>query len=572
MLHHTTKDYPESSQDAINNGLDVIFQTDYSHHKLFDPHFYDGGIAQERINDAVARVLSAKFELGLFDNPYVDEKEAAKAYPHKPIAKQAALEAMVLLKNDNRTLPLSAKKIAVLGADAAEARLGGYSGPGVRKISIADGLKEKLGNNAITFAPGPGRAEHAWEVLPAAQLGHYEGNSLKKGLQVSIYDNINLQGSAIQTGIDDKIDQYWTFMRPSEKLQQDFYSIKWEGVFTADSTGAYKIGLSGNDGYRLYLDNQLLIDNWTKKSFSTQLVSHPFEKGKNYQLKVEFFEPVSNGKIQLIWEKQDQREAQLRAAISTARNADAVVVVAGIEEGEFRDRAMLTLPGMQEQLIQSVAALGKPVTVVLIGGSAITMNSWKDKVNSILMAWYPGEEGGRAVAEVLTGAYNPGGKLPVTFPVHEAQLPLAYNHLPTGRGDDYNNLSGRPLFPFGFGLSYTSFAYSNLQLAKTTIGQGESVTLRFELKNTGKVAGEEVPQLYIRDNLASLAQPVMALKGFQRVKLAPGETRTISFTITPELLRMLNKDMQWVVEPGAFTIMIGASAADVRLSELLTVK
>ncbi|WP_295125267.1 glycoside hydrolase family 3 N-terminal domain-containing protein [uncultured Chitinophaga sp.] len=573
VLHHTVKDYPGSAQDAVDNGLDVIFQTDYSHHKLFDPHFYDGKINQQRIDDAVARVLRAKFELSLFDQPYVNEKEAAKVYPHKPIAKQAAMEAMVLLKNEG-ALPLSAhiKRIALLGTDAEEARLGGYSGPGTQKVSILKGLKEKLGNTVITYAPGPGREYHTWEVLPARQLSHYEGSELKKGLQYSIYDNIQLQGTPVQAGVDDKIDKYWTFMRPTEKLAQDFYSVKWEGVFTADSTGNYKIGLTGNDGYRLYLNDQLLIDNWAKRSFNEKLVTHSFEKGKTYKIKVEFFEAVGNGKIQLVLEKNDHRKVLLSEAVAAARNADEVLIVAGIEEGEFRDRAMLSLPGLQEQMIKEVAALGKPVTVVLIGGSAITMNNWKDDVNSILLAWYPGEEGGRAVADVLTGAYNPGGKLPITFPLHEAQVPLVYNHKPTGRGDDYNNLSGRPLFPFGYGLSYTSFAYSNLQFDKQQIAQDESVTVRFEIKNTGKVAGDEVPQLYIKDNLASLAQPVMALKGFQRVRLAPGEAKTISFNITPELLQMLNKDMKWVVEPGTFTVMIGASSADVRLSGVLEVK
>ncbi|UYQ95657.1 glycoside hydrolase family 3 C-terminal domain-containing protein [Chitinophaga horti] len=565
VLHHTTKDYPESSKDAIENGLDVIFQTDYSHHKLFDPHFYDGQLAQQRIDDAVARVLRAKFELGLFDQPYVDEKEAAKQYPHKPIAKQAALESMVLLKNEGNNLPLSARNIALLGIDAEEARLGGYSGPGTRKISILQALKAQ--HKGITYAPGPGRAEHAWETLPAALLSHYEGSSHVKGLQYSLYNNINLKGTPIQQGVDERIDKYWTFMRPSEKLTQDFYSVKWEGVFTPDSTGTYKIGLSGNDGYRLYLNDQLLIDNWSKASFHTQLAAYQFEKGKRYPIRIEFYEAVGNGKIQLVLEKKDPRETLLREAVATASKADAVVIVAGIEEGEFRDRAMLSLPGMQEQLIREVAALGKPVTVVLIGGSAITMSNWKDSVNSILMAWYPGEEGGSAVADVLLGKYNPAGRLPITFPVHEAQLPLVYNHQPTGRGDDYNNLSGRPLFPFGYGLSYTTFAYENLQ-----IKQGAPASVSFNLTNTGKVTGEEIPQLYIRDNLASLAQPIMSLKGFQRVKLAPGERKTVTFRITPEMLQLLNKDMKWVVEPGTFTIMIGASSADVRLSDILTIQ
>src|SRR5690606_33333302 len=247
------------------------------------------------------------------------------------------------------------------------------------------------------------------------------------------------------------------------------------------------------------------------------------------------------------------------------------IVVAGIHEGEFQDRALLSLPGRQEELIQAIAATGKPVVVVLVGGSAVTMSNWIDKVNSIVNVWYPGEEGGHAVASVLFGDYNPAGRLPITFPVHEGQLPLVYNHKPTGRGDDYYNLTGLPLFPFGYGLSFTTFEYSDIILSKGTISVDETTTVRFTVKNTGSVAGDEVCQLYIRDMLASVARPVMELKGFQRIHLEPGETRELHFEIGPELLRMLDKDLKEVVEPGAFKIMIGASSRDIRLTTTLNV-
>jgi beta-glucosidase len=233
---------------------------------------------------------------------------------------------------------------------------------------------------------------------------------------------------------------------------------------------------------------------------------------------------------------------------------------------------MLSLPGHQEELITAIAATGKPVIILLVGGSAITMNNWIDKVPAIVDVWYPGEEGGHAVADVLFGDYNPAGRLPVTFPVQEAQLPLVYNHKPTGRGDDYNNLSGLPLFPFGYGLSYTSFEYSDIKLDKNNISKTDSATVSVTIKNSGTKDGNEVVQLYIRDLLASEARPVMELKGFQRIHLKAGESKTISFSITPELLSMLNDKMEVVVEPGDFRIMIGASSRDIRLKETLTVK
>ncbi|HOP14393.1 MAG TPA: glycoside hydrolase family 3 C-terminal domain-containing protein, partial [Lentimicrobium sp.] len=236
---------------------------------------------------------------------------------------------------------------------------------------------------------------------------------------------------------------------------------------------------------------------------------------------------------------------------------------------EFRDRALLGLPGNQEELLLRLAEAGKPVIVVLTGGSAITMQNWIDKAGAVLLAWYPGEAGGIAVAEVLFGRYNPAGRLPVTFPLHEGQLPLVYNHKPTGRGDDYLNLTGQPLFPFGFGLSYTRFSYKNLVISPLTEKRNFRAT--FTLTNTGAVAGDEVVQLYIRDRLASVARPVMELKGFQRLHLARGESRQIEFIISPEMLQMLDVNMDTVIEPGDFSIMIGASSKDIRLKETLSI-
>jgi len=219
-----------------------------------------------------------------------------------------------------------------------------------------------------------------------------------------------------------------------------------------------------------------------------------------------------------------------------------------------------------------VASTGKPVVVILVGGSAITMENWRRNIPAILDVWYPGDEGGNAVADVLFGDYNPAGRLPVTFPVDVAQTPLYYNHKPTGRGDDYINLTGKPLFPFGYGLSYTNFDYSDLQIENPVISKGEQTAIHFKITNTGNYDGDEVVQLYIKDLFASVARPVMELKGFQRIHLKKGETKEVSFTITPELLSMLDINLNRVVEPGEFRIMIGASSNDIRLRTILNVK
>jgi beta-glucosidase len=575
VLHYTSPDFPTAAQQAIEGGLDVIFQTEYRHHRLFDANFLNGKIDQKRIDDAVARVLRAKFELGLFEKPYVLEKDIvtlSKDKTHKELAKKAALESIVLLKNEGQALPIKSDvgTIAVVGLEATEGRLGGYSGPGNGKVNILDGIRERAKNKKVLYAEGCGVWSEEWKVVPAEFLSNENG----AGLKGEFFSNINLQGEPAVKKVNEKIDFLWTLSSPDRSLPSDFYSARWTGKIKSPVSGNLKIGLDGNDGFRLFLNNKLVIDNWKKQTYSTVLTDFQFEKDKYYDIKIEFFEPVGNARLKLIWNVgvQNDWDKKIEAAVATAKQADVVVVVVGIHEGEFQDRAMLSLPGHQEEMIQKIAATGKSVAVVLVGGSAITMNSWADKVPSILDVWYPGEEGGRAVAQVLFGDYNPAGRLPVTFPLHEAQLPLVYNHKPTGRGDDYYNLTGLPLFPFGYGLSYTNFEYSDLTFDKREISKEESVTVKCTVKNVGKVAGDEVVQLYIRDMLASIARPVMELKGFQRIHLAPGESKIVSFQIQPSMLKMLDEKMQEVIEPGDFRIMIGASSRDIRLKGILTAK
>ncbi len=576
VLHHTATNYAEAGMHAVNNGLDVIFQTDYNHYKLFIDPFLNGSVDKKRIDDAVSRVLKAKFELGLFENPYVRTEETTRTMnmdAHKAIAKQAALESIVLLKNEKQILPFTnaVHSIAVIGEDAAEARLGGYSGPGNNKISIVDGLKKRAGKNIrVQYAEGSDRNSNDWIIVPPQYLTYNNA----EGLKAEYFNNITLFGNADFTRIDPEINFQWTLSSPDKTINNDFYSARWTGKIHSPLTGVFKIGLDGNDGFRLFINDKLIIDKWEKQTYSTALADFYFEKDKDYNIRIEFYEPNGNAHIKLIWNVgiANDWQKKINEAVETAMQSDAAVVVCGIKEGEFQDRAMLNLPGHQEELISRIAATGKPVVVVLIGGSAITMNSWLDKVSALIDAWYPGEEGGNAVAEILFGDYNPAGRLPITFPVSEAQLPLVYDHKPTGRGDDYNNLSGLPLFPFGYGLSYTSFEYTNIKLDKKNISPNESAIVHFSLKNTGKKDGDEIVQLYIKDLLASVARPVMELKGFQRVHLIAGEEKEISFTITPEMLSMLNEKMQTVVEPGDFRIMIGASSRDLRLKETLTVQ
>ena len=574
VLHYTAKDYPDAGRNAVNNGLDVLFQTAQEHYKLFIPPFLNGQINQERLDDAVSRVLRAKFELGLFEIPYLDIKETEAANfeaSHKKIAHQAALESIVLLKNNKGLLPIGSttESIALIGVDATEARLGGYSGPGTKKVSIAEGMKKVYGAQKIITAEGPGRSIKTWTVIPSKYLWTTQNNQKTEGLLASYFNGIEFSNNPTVQRIDKNINFHWTISTPDNSIVPEFFCAKWTGNISAPQTGTFKIGLEGNDGYKLYINNELVIDKWEKQSFHTELVSYNFVAGTNYPIRVEFKEPNGNATIRLIWNLgiANTIEEKINEAVAAAKKSKVAVVVVGLEEGEFRDRASLQLPGAQEQLIQKVAATGTPTVVVIVGGSAVTMGNWIDQVNSIVDVWYPGEEGGYAVAEALSGMYNPGGKLPITFPLSEAQLPLVYNHKPTGRGDDYENLTGLPLFPFGYGLSYTTFEYSKLTIEKPVAKVGEKINISFEIKNTGNRAGDEVAQIYLRDQVASVARPVQALKGFERIHLEPGASKIIKLTLLPEDFEMLNAKMQTVIEPGDFTIMVGSSSRDIRLKK-----
>ena len=579
VLHRTEAPTATATKDALDAGLDVIFQSSWAQHRPYLDAFRRGMIADSVIDAAVARVLRVKFALGLFEHPYVnaDSAEYWNGNPeHRALAREAARASLVLLENRRHTLPLASTlgSIAVIGLDATESRLGGYSGPGIKRVSILEGIRERLGRGTVRYAPGAGRVAREYVVVDAAQLSSIDSGHTVPGLHGEYFDNNALAGAPRLTRTDPRVDFGWTLNSPGRGIPYDWYSVRWTGKITVPASGVRHIGVEGNDGYRLFVDGKILIDNWVKQSYHARLESVTLAPGSTHDIRLEYFESTGNAKVKLIWDAglRDDWRSQIDSAVRIARQSDVAVVVAGIEEGEFRDRALLGLPGHQEELIERVAATGKPTVVVLVGGSAITMSRWIARVGAVVDAWYPGEEGGHAVADVLFGDFSPAGRLPVTFPVSEGQLPLYYDHKPTGRGDDYVDLTGQPLFPFGFGLSYTTFEYSALTVEPAAIPPSGAATIRCRVKNTGQRAGDEVVQLYVHDVLASVARPVMQLEGFQRVHLQPGEERELTFSLSREQLQMLDRDMHWVVEPGAFRIMIGASSKDIRLRGELVVQ
>jgi beta-glucosidase len=580
VLHKTEPDTPTAAKHALEAGLDVIFQSSYPQYRPYWEALQRGLVPSAVIDEAAGRVLRVKFELGLFDQPYSSPEDAASAngHPdHLSLAREAAGKSVVLLKNDRRRLPLarSGGPVAVIGADAVEARLGGYSGPGIRKVSILDGLRSALGATVqLGYAPGAGRITPGLDVVSSRWLSATADGKTVRGLTGEYFDNNRLDGPPRLVRTDERMEFRWTLNSPGRGIPFDWFSVRWTGTIQAPPDGVRRLALEGNDGYRLWLDGRLVIDNWRKQSYGTRTAEVSLAPGSAHDIRLEYFESTGNARLKLLWDAgvADDTDARIEDAVALARRSAVAIVVAGIEEGEFRDRAFLALPGRQEETIQRVAATGTPVVVVLVGGSAVTMSRWIDRVDAVVFAWYPGEAGGLGVADVLLGDVSPAGRLPITFPMAEGQLPLSYNHKPTGRGDDYLDLTGQPLFPFGFGLGYTTFEYSGLSIDPGEMSPSGEALVRCTISNTGRQAGDEVVQLYVRDVLATVARPIMELRGFERIHLAPGESRVVTFRLGPEHLKMLDADMRWIVEPGVFRVMVGASSKDIRLRGELRVR
>jgi beta-glucosidase len=564
VLHRTANDYAESGVHALNAGLDVIFQTDIAHFKLFFPQTPVVGMDTNRINDAVSRVLRAKFNLGLFEQPYASTNIDMDSLLRKghELAQKVAEESIVLLKNEGSTLPLpqDISSIAVFGPDASECRLGGYSGSGFQNISILEGLKAEFPNAHIAYEIGALRKDTSIQLMYTTHISS-QGNF---GFLASYFDNPNLEGKPVFQRMDERIDFHWTLYAPHETLNPHFYSVRWTGEFQPQKTGEITLGLEGNDGFRMYINDELLIDRWEKVSYHQELIPYAFDQNKTYRIRIEFRETQGNGLIKFIWKNENEqaKKAQLKRIEQCSKKSEVNVVVVGMEEGEFNDRASLALSKQQEELIQTVSKSGRPTIVVLVGGSAITMNRWIQAPSAIINAWYPGEAGGTAIARILSGKVNPSGKLPITYPTNEAQLPLVYNHLPTGRGDDYTNLSGEPLFPFGYGLSYSTFVYGDptRQHNQQPLHFGDSLLLDVTILNESDRSGDEVVQCYLKSTYSNEIRPVQELIDFQRIHINAREQKTVHLGF-----HLDSAFSAFGLSPGAYELQIGSSSKDIRL-------
>jgi beta-glucosidase len=525
-----------------------------------------GLVSEERIDDAVYRILLQKIETGLFESPYADPDEAVQVNNHPDHRRESldiARKSLVLLKNEHHTLPFSKEieKIAVVGPLADWLLVGHYGGYGRHEVTVLEGVKSLLPHAQVTYAKG---TDMRYFAYPAIDSTHLVGS-----ITAEYYANPDLSGDPAFIRQENRIEHDWKSGSP-KGLPKDHFSARWSGKFKSPVTRTVTFGTTIDDGARLWIDDNLVIDRWSGGARRLAEATVRLEKGRIYDFTMEYYDSEFNAYAQLGWDVD--LEENIPQAVQAAGDADAIIAVMGMYENEGLDRADLDLAPEQETLIQKLAKLDKPLVVVLQSGTVITMRDWIDKVDAVMVSWYPGCEGGHAIAEAIFGDVNPGGKLPVTFPQVTGQVPLNYNRLPKGKKSiTFLGVGNNPEFCFGHGLSYTQFKYSDLHLSAAEIAQTESLTLSFIVHNTGNRPGDEVAQLYIHDRYASVSQPLQKLSDFKRITLDPGESQEITFNLTPEKLKIWDIDMNHTVEPGDFEIMVGASSQDIRLKDTFRV-
>ena len=546
-----------------------------------------GLIQESEVDVVVKRLMLARMKLGMFDKdemvPWSDTPmELVASEPHRRVAEEMARKSMVLLKNDRNALPLSKKlkRVAVIGPNAHNVYVqnGNYNGSPVHPVSVFEGIKSKLGPGAeVRYAQGSKHHEGLPYLVPVPGNVLFTGRDKQvAGLNASYFTNLEGGGEPALQRIDPMVDYYWWEGEPpAEALTDDDYSVEWTGYLVPRRSGKHALGLEGKYFYFIFEGDTILrqnnIHHPNKTYRDLNLVA-----GQPYKIKVIMQDRHGDASCTLHWEEPDlplQWEA-----VQAANWADHVVLVMGLtarlEGEEMRglelegfnagDRTSLDLPAVQRQLISRIAATGKPVTLVLMTGSAVSINREHEIVPSILQAWYGGEAAGVAVADILFGDYNPAGRLPVTFYRSVKDLPPFENYDMEGR--TYRYFEGDVLYPFGHGLSYSSFSYDNLILDKEELYEGESLTVSVDITNNSKVEGEEVVQLYLRDLKSEEVRPLKDLRGFVRVHVNAGQTVVATMSLGPDELAYYDSSKgDYIVEPGAYEILVGPSSQDSKL-------
>jgi beta-glucosidase len=548
-------------------------------------------VAERFVEDATRRMLGLLFRAGVMTDEAVPPG-SGDTPEHCAMARELANESIVLLKNDRQVLPLrkeKVRKLAVIGLNANTMVSGGGSSrvDPHHWVTPLEGLQAKLGESVkILYEPGYDNRENPITV-EKARFTYPDGKT--QGLQTELFSNLNLTGEPDLTRVDDWIEAWWGAGGPAvgivDKAQ---FSIRWQGTFTPAETGETEFLLSNTGAARVWLDGELILNNEVGIQTSSSVdwetmvakANIQLEKGRGYALTAEFVSGLNNpfAFINFAYKPALGVEGDLLArAVDLAKECDAAIIVAGLSdtyESEGQDRPDMALPGGQEALIRAVAAVN-PSTVVVVNAGAPVDMGWVDAVDSVLLAYYPGQEGGHALADILFGDVNPSAKLTVTYPKRLEDNP-AFIHYPGWKdvhyGEGifvgyryYDKKDVSPQFPFGHGLSYTQFSYSNL-IVPEAVRQGENFTVSLTVENSGEVSGQEVVQLYIRDVESSLMRPIKELKGFDKVKLEPGKAQTVHFSLSPRSLSFYDPHLHdWVAEPGEFEVLVGSSSRDIRL-------
>lgn len=579
-----------STYDAVgaaNGGLDLEMPSGkYFNRELLLPAVRSGRVSEATIDDKVRRILRTAIQFGWLDRDQTDSSLSRFNLDGRKAALEASRAAMVLLKNDGGLLPLDkghVKSIAVIGPNAYPAETGGGGSADAKPfigVSYLEGVVNYLGGSAKVYYD---RGLPTLQDMAKQTEFTVEANGGAKGLKTEVFTNADLQGTPALTRTDKHVS--YQPARGEDGTYSNM-SIRWTGYFSPTTPGQYMAFAQGpgeNGGYRVYVDKKLVVDNWGEWYAFVSQIPVTLAAGPH---QIEFDYYVHNG-----WGKTTANLGIVRAETlvsaetkSLAAHADAVVLAVGFDadtEGESGDREFRLPPG-QDELIKQIAAANKNTVVVVTSGGGVDMSGWVDTVPAILQAWYPGQEGGISVAQILLGDFNPSGKLPISIErrwednaAHDTYHPkdgdkkvtykegvfIGYRH--------YDKSGIKPLFPFGFGLSYTNFAYKNLTVSQP---QPDSVAVAFDLANTGSRAGEEAAEIYVGDKHAPVPRPVKELKGFQKVKLDPGETKHVQVTLDRRAFSYYDvKNHQWKVAPGEFELYVARSAAQIELTGKVTI-
>jgi beta-glucosidase len=585
--HHVTDSPQAAAAMAVQAGTDLNCGQTYAY---LSKAVADSLITEAEIDVAVRRVMMARMKVGQFD-PDAEVKYTQIPYSvvNSPENQQLALEAtrksLVLLKNAGNTLPFSkeVKKVAVIGPNAndVEMMIGNYNGFPSHPVTPLEGIRRKLPDAEVAFAQGCSLVKGLpyLEVIPADYL-FTDATQAQAGLQAEYFNNPAWEGTPIHERIDARIDFDWWTTPPYEEMAYDAYSVRWKGVLVPPASGEYAIGADAFTGYKVYLDGQLIKDwDYGRSSqnqyFTMMRKQHErltLEGGKAYDLVVEYKQQNSEyAMMRLLWEPP--KPALLQEAVALAQSSDLVVMCMGLTpllEGEALenlkvegfyagDRLDIQLPETQRELIREIQKTKKPIVLVLLNGSPLTINWEQEHIPAIIEAWYPGQAGGTAIADVIFGDYNPAGRLPVTVYKSVDQIPAFDNYDMEGR--TYRYFNGQPLYEFGYGLSYTTFAYELTSIPQS-LPIGESLDLTVQVTNTGQRDGDEVVQLYVSLPDSRLKKPIRSLQGFQRIHLKAGETKTVAFTLKPHQMAARGEDNTALVEAGSLLVSVGGKQPD----------